>query len=1044
MKRLFFTLLAIHSLISAQGQDIVVSMNGPTTIAQYQEIENEIVLKNEGIVSIQNYFSTTLYLSTDRVGDFSDTFLGSLGTNGLSIGTSDIQKLFNASIKLPPGDYYLIINADYNNYVVETDESNNTQVIPIVVSAPNVDFVFTSFTIDKTAYKQNESIVPTFTIENAGAVNVAGLLNVGIFLSSDQIISSDDKEIYDWGSMSLLLKGTDTKTSEGRTRYLSVPSVSPGNYFIIVSADNSLKFDELNEGNNVAILPISVEASNVDLEITNVEIFNPNLSTQEALTGFARVKNNGSTQVGGIWIAASLAAAGFPAITSQFAEGPVKLQPGESTTVNFHSPPMYNTNPGIYSLELTVNPNSYINSNRQILETDYSNNTFVFEYINVFLPPPPNVTLTTVGYNGSYDNTDTMLQLDLGLTNSGNTSWFPQSYQVEIKDASNAIVHSQYVDTYVDFPPSISSVKSTTISLPNVLPPGQYQTIVTCMSTCYTTFVANSTVLTINQIQYTVNGTIKGEDGNPISRGNLFLYQKGNDGVVKFVQKITPTTTPDFTFLIDDHEHTLYFIPDRQAYPQYVPTVFGKTPLLQGSSFFTLTQDSLVEFEILKINSLASGPGIISGNVGQASPSNVGARVDSGTPLPSVSVLLLSSSGQVVGYTMTDDNGYYEFKDLPRDNYQVVLSQELDIASMTQATTVDVTSKNAEVNFLISPSGGVTVTKEILYLPQQITFAKLADAKYGQLPFILNATSNAGLPVSFSSSDLSIAEINDGNVSIVGVGEVNITATQQGNDFYLPSVTSQKLVVNKGDQSITFPFLPTKKFGDLPFGVQPTSSTGLPVELTSSNPAIATITGQTITIHQAGEVTISASQNGNGLYNAAQPIDRLLVISRSSQTISFDPLPEKKTSDASFELMASSSSSLKIAFSSDNPEVATVSGNIVTIHKAGVTNIIATQSGDTNFLSAPPITRALVVNLILGVEDLNQRISVYPNPTSDFAIIENDQNVETIHLCDALGKETLELLRNENRIDLRSFSPGVYYLKIQLKNVTQMFRVIKQ
>ena len=67
------------------------------------------------------------------------------------------------------------------------------------------------------------------------------------------------------------------------------------------------------------------------------------------------------------------------------------------------------------------------------------------------------------------------------------------------------------------------------------------------------------------------------------------------------------------------------------------------------------------------------------------------------------------------------------------------------------------------------------------------------------------------------------------------------------------------------------------------------------------------------------------------LYNAAPDISQTFTVDKANQTITFETLTAKKVGDASFDLMATTSSGLPITFTSSNPSVATISGNTVTI-----------------------------------------------------------------------------------------------------------------
>ena len=64
-----------------------------------------------------------------------------------------------------------------------------------------------------------------------------------------------------------------------------------------------------------------------------------------------------------------------------------------------------------------------------------------------------------------------------------------------------------------------------------------------------------------------------------------------------------------------------------------------------------------------------------------------------------------------------------------------------------------------------------------------------------------------------------------------------------------------------------------------------------------------------------------------------------------------------------FELHAEASSDLPVTFTSSNEAVATIAGNVVTIHAGGITTITASQEGNDIFLAAEPVQRILQVRI---------------------------------------------------------------------------------
>ena len=78
----------------------------------------------------------------------------------------------------------------------------------------------------------------------------------------------------------------------------------------------------------------------------------------------------------------------------------------------------------------------------------------------------------------------------------------------------------------------------------------------------------------------------------------------------------------------------------------------------------------------------------------------------------------------------------------------------------------------------------------------------------------------------------------------------------------------------------------------------------------------------------------------------------------STQTISFAAIPSKTVGD-SFTLGATASSSLPVSYSSSNPSVATVAGNVVTIVGSGSVTITASQGGNPSYSPATEVSQGL-------------------------------------------------------------------------------------
>ena len=99
-------------------------------------------------------------------------------------------------------------------------------------------------------------------------------------------------------------------------------------------------------------------------------------------------------------------------------------------------------------------------------------------------------------------------------------------------------------------------------------------------------------------------------------------------------------------------------------------------------------------------------------------------------------------------------------------------------------------------------------------------------------------------------------------------------------------VTTAKINVLKGDQTIAFGALPNKTYGDAPFTIGATASSGLAVTFATAAPC--SLSGSTLTIGGAGTCTVTASQAGTDDYNKAPDVVQQLTIYKAPLTITAD------------------------------------------------------------------------------------------------------------------------------------------------------------
>jgi len=366
-------------------------------------------------------------------------------------------------------------------------------------------------------------------------------------------------------------------------------------------------------------------------------------------------------------------------------------------------------------------------------------------------------------------------------------------------------------------------------------------------------------------------------------------------------------------------------------------------------------------------------------------------------------------------YQLTGTTGYidnWEFYEVPKINHSPASLNFVDAGIKKVAVTANNLASNISITapsgFTVSPStlsqtaagdsiaiafdglaarsGYVYLTSDAVkdsilvtgILTNAITFPALPAKLVGDVDFSPGATASSGLVVSYTSSNVAVATIVNGNIHIVGAGTSVITASQAGDATYNAAIdVTQTLTVSKKSQTITLAALPAKLVGDADFAPGATASSGLAVSYASSNVAVATIVNGDIHIVGAGTAIITASQAGNATYSAAIDATQTLTVSKRSQTITFAALPANLVGDVDFSPGATASSGLAVSYTSSNVAVATIVNGNIHIVGAGTTVITASQAGDASYNAAADMTQTLTVTASVNYKIKNRSTSLY-------------------------------------------------------------------
>jgi len=157
----------------------------------------------------------------------------------------------------------------------------------------------------------------------------------------------------------------------------------------------------------------------------------------------------------------------------------------------------------------------------------------------------------------------------------------------------------------------------------------------------------------------------------------------------------------------------------------------------------------------------------------------------------------------------------------------------------------------------------------------------------------------------------------------------------------------------------------------------------------SSNTSVATIVGRTVTIINAGQTIITATQAATPGYTSAS-ITANFTVNVVTPVIGNFTISAKEFQDGSFNLHdLSSNSTGSFSFESLTPDIVSISNRLATLKRVGRAQIKATQSAATNYTSGFVIASFDVLTSIVRVGNQNRIDLSWNIPRENGATIKN-------------------------------------------------------
>ena len=182
----------------------------------------------------------------------------------------------------------------------------------------------------------------------------------------------------------------------------------------------------------------------------------------------------------------------------------------------------------------------------------------------------------------------------------------------------------------------------------------------------------------------------------------------------------------------------------------------------------------------------------------------------------------------------------------------------------------DVAFSTPQNKSLTAIAPGVTANCTPVY-NTNLTAVLITSPTNGVLSFSTNGAFVYTPNINLRANDTFTCRINDGDTNL-GTARVTITVT--------PAILT--------NQTINFPSIAAKTYGDTPFALLATASSGLPVSYSVlSGPA--TVSSGLLTITGNGTVAVRASQSGDLTnYSAAANVDQFFTVTRAALVVTAD------------------------------------------------------------------------------------------------------------------------------------------------------------
>ncbi|HWD21184.1 MAG TPA: CARDB domain-containing protein [Verrucomicrobiae bacterium] len=231
------------------------SLAAPAIASSQEPISLVYVVSNRsGVIALPGW-SDRVYFSTNSFVDTNAVPLADLQWSGSIPVGSSYTNLANVTVPgAPAGDYFILVEADQNDFFTEANTANNVVSSPIHILNP--DLIPTNFNAPSSVVIQqlNQQISLDWTVLNRGAGAAYQSWFDSVYISPTNVLDSNAVFLTGAGVAPVLGAGAPYLGFNNAP----VPNGIEGNYYLLLNANDNANLYEANRTNNLLVRPFQI------------------------------------------------------------------------------------------------------------------------------------------------------------------------------------------------------------------------------------------------------------------------------------------------------------------------------------------------------------------------------------------------------------------------------------------------------------------------------------------------------------------------------------------------------------------------------------------------------------------------------------------------------------------------------------------------------------------------------------------------------------------------------------------------------------------